>query len=118
MSCLFDSLSFFVKRPSSEIRNEICDYLEKDPLLMDDVLASKIIEVESGKTLQEYVALMRHTSTQGGAIEINVFIKLWKLSVFVFSQPTHRWIEFINPDDPTNIIRLVWFGNHYAPITN
>lgn len=115
MSCLFDSLSFFVKRPSLEIRNEICDYLETDPLLMDDVKASDIIQVESGKYLHDYIASMRHTSTQGGAIEINAFVKIWKITVLVFSKPTQRWIEFVN-DDTKDIIRLVWFGNHYAPL--
>ena len=35
MSCLFNSLSYFIKEDSYIIRNKICDYLEQNKKIID-----------------------------------------------------------------------------------
>ena len=74
MSCLFNSFSALVGEPPQAIRGRICDWLTTDPVLIDDVSASTVVLVESGKELAPYVSHMRSTSTWGGAIEIRAFV--------------------------------------------
>ena len=35
MSCLFNSLSYFIQEPSNNIRQKICDYIEQNKSLID-----------------------------------------------------------------------------------
>jgi len=78
MSCLFNSLSCFVDEDPRQLRNKICDYLQENNELMDDMDVDTIIRYDSGKSLSEYVNHMRETTTWGGAIEIRAFCNLYK----------------------------------------
>ena len=119
MSCLFNSLSAFVKESPQVIRGRICDFLATDPALLDDLSASLVISIESGKQLGPYVATMRSPSTWGGAIEIRAFVQLWRRPVKVYVIRTRRWIEFaytaaspaLGPE-----CKISWTGGHYEPI--
>ena len=129
MSCLFDSFSKYTKESSRVIRSKICDYLETNPILFDDVRASQVIEWErpenSGPSnLRDYVSQMRSMSTWGGGIEINAFTHLYKTHVNVInirssnglgnSYTLTRVIEFKcteNPSAPT--LYITWNGYHY-----
>lgn len=84
---------------------------------MDDLSASLVIAIESGKQLSPYVQTMRSPSTWGGAIEIRAFVQLWKRPVSVYVIRTRRWIEFaytgVAAGPPC---KISWTGGHYEPI--
>lgn len=42
MSCLFNSLSYFIKEDSNIIRNKICDYLEENKQIIEIQVACNI----------------------------------------------------------------------------
>lgn len=127
MSCLFNSFSALVGERPQVIRARICDWLATDPVLMEDLSASHVIQIESKQSLDRYVASMRSVNTWGGAIEIRAFVQLWKRPVRVFAKRSRppRWIEFpYSVADasgkmiPTmeNECKLSWTGAHYEPI--
>jgi hypothetical protein len=125
MSCLFNSLSKFVPVNSTDLRNQICDYLLTDPILMDNAKASEVIQWESNVDLNTYVNNMRKLSTWGGAIEIRCFVKLYNISVHVMiiktlTQGPHKltiktYIEFISESNEKTI-KISWNGFHYEPV--
>jgi hypothetical protein len=115
MSCLFNSLSYFVKEDTSiSIRNKICDYLLGNNELIDGMSTSDIILYDSGVPLQIYVQRMRNTSTWGGAIEIMSFVKIFNIKVKVLVLNSNSYIEFHCNTDIE--IRISWNGSHYEPI--
>lgn len=127
MSCLFNSLSFFVNENSQQLRNKICDYLQENNELMDGINVETIIKYDSGKTLSRYVNDMRRTSTWGGAIEIRAFCNIYKKNVIVTNIRNNRnnKIEFINNStkeqlnnvsNDTNNYHITWNGGHYEPV--
>jgi hypothetical protein len=118
MSCLFDSLStFIVNLNSTQLRQAICDYLETNPLLMDDLKAENVIEGENGMKLENYVRIMRNQNTMGGAIEIRAFINIFKINIRVKSIPNNRLIEFL-VDKENQWKELVWTGGHFDPVVD
>jgi len=111
MSCLFNSFSKIVGEAPQAIRARICDWLATDPALMEDLSASTVVLVESGRPLDAYVAQMRSVNTWGGAIEIRAFVQLWKRPVKVWAIRQKRWIEFTWPEGQE--CKLSWTGGHY-----
>ena len=69
MSCLFNSLNYFVKEGSLEIRQKICDYLQENKPIIDGLETSTVLMFEN-PNINDYITKMRLTSTWGGAIEI------------------------------------------------
>ncbi len=59
MSCLFNSLSFFIKDDSFKIRQTICDYLHENKPIIDGLDTSEILQYEN----DNYIQNMRNTST-------------------------------------------------------
>lgn len=122
MSCLFQSLSFFIRRHPEELRKQICDYLLTDAILIKpDAKVSDIIKFQPdipSTSLERYVQIMSQQSTMGGAIEITAFCNLYKLNVRVVQCGTRvstMPIEFIN--DPMNKwVTISWNGGHYEPV--
>ncbi len=117
MSCLFNSLSYFTREAPQAIRGRICDYLAADPALVDDMSASFVIALESGRPLAGYVAHMRSPATWGGAIEIRAFVQLWRRPVRVWVIRTRRWIEFpCSGEAAGEECKISWTGGHYEPM--
>lgn len=115
MSCLFDSLSSFVTLKSHELRQGICDYLQTNPLLMDDLNAESVIQNENGNSLENYVRMMRNQNTMGGAIEIRAFVNIFKINIKVRSLPNGKTIEFVqNSENPWQ--EIIWTGGHFDPV--
>ena len=135
MSCLFNSLSYFINiknnRGDTEssycigscdpgtgradgniMRSIICDYLEKDPIIFDDMNVSKIIDPDQ---IHVYVENMRNENTYGGALEIKSFCKIFNLNVLIKSIPNNRDIEFLENGEYC-YIGLYWTGDHFEPI--
>jgi hypothetical protein len=115
MSCLFNSLSYFIPENSYNIRQKICDYLAENKPIIDGLDTSFILSLENAN----YITDMRNTSTWGGAIEIQVAASLWNLRIIVknYRNRCEKDIEFI----PLNqnyekTIQVYWTGGHYEPI--
>jgi len=118
MSCLFNSLSYFIKEPSYQIRQKICNYLESNLPIIDGIETSCVLELEH-KSASSYITSMRSTSTWGGAIEIQAACNIWNICINVRNDRDHceKKIQFIpvnNHCDRT--IDIYWTGGHYEPI--
>ncbi len=121
MSCLFNSLSYFIKEHSFNIRQQICDYLQQNKPIIDGLETSEILKFENND-INAYISNMRSTSTWGGAIEIQAACNIWNLRINVSNyrdntQNAVKIIEFV----PINgiikeSINIYWNGGHYEPI--
>ena len=117
MSCLFDSLSSFIQyTDGSRLRQQIVDFLKTDPIMMDDVRFSCLMEWDNGDA-EHYLQKMIHHDQWGGAIEIRAFCKLYKCRVVVHIAENKRIVEFetdeiMNPPS----YHILWTGNHFIPL--
>lgn len=114
MSCLFDSLGYFVKDSSHNIRNKICDYLQDGGALIDGLDTKFVLEMEH----PTYINNMRNLNMMGGAIEIQSACNIWNLKIIVMNlrNGENSEIEFLPQNglhDKT--IVLEWTGGHYEP---
>jgi len=122
MSCLFNSLSYFINNDSFTIRQTICDYLEENKPIIDGLNTKEILQYEN----DNYIQNMRNTSTWGGAIEIQSACNIWNLRIFVLNNRDsgnrdsgNRAIEFIQVfGQYDRTIYLNWTGGHYEPVRN
>jgi len=53
MSCLFNSLSYFIKDTSFNIRQKICDYIEQNKPLIDGIETKDIIKYEGTNYIEK-----------------------------------------------------------------
>ena len=116
MSCLFDSLSVYLRLAPLQVRNIICDYLESNRTILEGVDTHSMIEQEH----PEYVTWMRNNATWGGAIEIKAACDIWNVVITVHSicDDHSRGIQFVpsrTTDDFSDCGRIVlqWNGSHY-----
>jgi len=113
MSCLFDSLSYFLNYNSNEIRQKICDYLQNNKPIIDGLETNFILEMED----PNYVENMRRNYQWGGGIEIQAACNIWDLRIIVINlRKKDKYIEFI-PITKNYIytICITWNGSHYEP---
>lgn len=120
MSCLFRSLSAFVNRVGEdELRHKICDYLEGNPKLMEDLSLKDILHVDGMETA-DYVQSMRKSCTWGGAIEIKAFCEMYKVGVIVRIAQTKKDVVFrpscMANASCLNAVMIEWQGAHYEPV--
>ena len=96
MSCLFNSLNYFIKEGSYEIRQKICNYLQQNKQIIDGLSTSNILEIEDSSA-EKYISNMRLKSTWGGAIEIQCACNIWALKINVknYRDNNNRTIEFL-----------------------
>ena len=117
MSCLFNSLSHFIIIDSYNIRQIICNYLEKNQPIIDGIDTQLILSLDHSKDI--YINNMRSTSTWGGAIEIQVACNIWNLRIIIINirNTPNTQIEFLPiSNNYINTIHLSWNGNHYEPL--
>ena len=128
MSCLFNSMSYFIKEEwgPTGIRQRICDYLEQNLPILDGMETRDILQLEA-PTSESYIAKMRHASTWGGAIEIQCACNIWNAHIIVHDIRNRRCnnkcnnnkIEFLPLNSSTNSppieFHLEWSGGHYKP---
>jgi len=115
MSCLFNSLSYFIPESSYDIRQKICDYLEKNNEIIDGLETNFILNLEN----PNYIRDMRKTSTWGGANEIQTACILWKLQIIVknYRNRGNKDIDFLPLNgDYERTIKIYWTGGHFEPI--
>jgi hypothetical protein len=116
MSCLFNSLSYFLNDiDSTKLRMKICEYLETNPTLFDNIKSIDIIKWENGMDKNTYINNMKKTTTWGGGIEIKCFCNIYNMSVIVNHK--NKKIEFL-PDNKDFVkkIEIYYTGNHYEPV--
>lgn len=114
MSCLFQSFSRLIEKDHCEIRKEICDYLQEDNVLFDNLTIKDIAEFE-GMSKDQYINNMRQYHTWGGAPEIKAFCELYNICVKVLVTQDNKEIVF-TPKTQTKIIKISWNGGHFEPI--
>ena len=116
MSCLFESLTSFISNLShEELRNIICDYLIKNPIMYDSMKASDSMW-EYNDNLKRYVDNMRLTSTWGSALEIKAFCNIFNANVNLYYNG--KLIEFKSlTSNPKFTILLGYTGDHYFPLS-
>ena len=117
MSCLFNTLSKFVDISSDNLRQNICNYLQDNPKLFEDISAEQYVmwSNEGYNNINEYIQRMRSTSTWGGAIEIKVFCNLYNKKVVVLGRKDIEKIEFLPKvnEKCKDLITIHWNGGHY-----
>ena len=115
MSCLFDSLGAFFRLNGNDIRQIICDYLEKNNPILEDISTKTILDMEDS----EYIAKMRDPRCWGGGNEIRAACNIWSVKIVVYLDTEYsKKIEFLPLNEKYNgYIELVWYGNHYEPIS-
>jgi hypothetical protein len=113
MSCLFESLACFVGSTADGLRNEICDFLQTDPVLYDDVRVSHLLDdAETPSDLRRYVHEMRKPTTWGSALEIECFCRLYRCRVDVNVAKTGAVARFGAGRMKPFIV--LWDGAHYS----
>lgn len=116
MSCLFNSLSYFIDQNSTQIRNKICNYLQQNKPIINGLDTKQILRLEN----RDYINNMRKPSTWGGAIEIQVACTIWNLKIVVNNlRDKKKNIEFFPIHQKIDReIHISWNGFHYEPIRN
>ena len=127
MSCLFNSMSNFIKEDGGPncIRQRICDYLEKNLPILEGMETHDVLQLEA-LTAAHYISKMRNSSTWGGAIEIQCACNIWNARIIVHDIRSHKSgnnnnkIEFLplksENDQPHSLeLNLEWSGGHYEP---
>ena len=104
MSCLFDSINYFVKE--KDIRKIICDYLQDNKPIIDGLETKDILE-------ENYIEDMRKPTTMGGAIEIQCACNIWRCRINVIYNS--KIIEFLPFEQYDKTFFIIWNGNHYDP---
>lgn len=117
MSCLFNSLSYFLNENAYNIRQKICDYLQNNEPIIEGLDTKFILDLEN----PNYIENMRCTQTWGGAIEIQTACNIWNTRIFVknIRDNINKDIEFLpinKNSEYNNSIFLEWSGGHYEPI--
>lgn len=117
MSCLFNSISYFLDKDSNTIRQTICDYLESNKPIMEGIETKQILLMLEG---DDYINHMRVTSTWGGAIEIQAACNIWNMDINVINirdNTIKKIIEF-KPvcGESLRHISITWNGGHYEPV--
>jgi len=128
MSCLFNSMSHFIKEDwgPTGIRQRICDYLEKNLPILEGMETRVVLELEA-PSAAHYISKMRNSSTWGGAIEIQCACNIWNARIIVhdirshYSNNKNNKIEFLPlksenaQQHPSLELNLEWSGGHYEP---
>lgn len=117
MSCLFHSLSSYLQGiDENDLRQRICNYLETNPSLMDDLSFRDLLLTEDIHD-KDYIRSMREQSTWGGALEIKAFCEIFQTAVEVRILSTGKSILFLPQNHPCpSRVRIEWQGNHYIPL--
>ena len=118
MSCLFKSLSFFTTNENeNSLRQIICDYLETNPVLIDDIKFNKLIKISNSISSKNYIEQMRNPSSFGGGIEIKAFCDLFEVGVAVHNKG--KFIKFLPKNNKSKNFCLINYinDNHYEKIS-
>lgn len=111
-SCLFKSISILLdgktSETSSELRELVGGIILSDPVKYNDVFL--------GRPNMEYVDWIMKKDSWGGAIELSIFSKHFKVEIGVVDIKTQRIDLFGQDECYENRILLIYDGIHYDPL--
>ena len=129
MSCLFNSITDLLQHELNAVkinnlREFICTYMENnlENILSNDKLKDWLESISLDKynvvDISRYIRDMKYNNTWGGAPEIALVSKIFKVIIYVVDNTNNsNIIEFNNSDDKVyKKIYLRWTGGHYDPI--
>ena len=122
MSCLFQSLAYFVQTDDPHvIRQKICNYLVLDQKI-SFANATDYVQWEYNMDLVSYVSRMRQPQVWGSSIELQCFCELYNYAVTVtdLRQPSNNTSFTFMPtrknQGALKFAQLTWNGGHYEAI--
>lgn len=127
MSCLFIAIQKLLYKELyhaniSDLRKVLCNYMEQkqDSKLSNDSLKLWLENISLDKyneiNIKRYIEEMRKDYTWGGAPEIALVSKIFKVIIIVH-YGGNKIAEFNNCDDKVyKKLYLQWTGGHYEPI--
>ena len=116
MSCLFDSLSYYIDASPDQLRQYIADYLEDNGDVIDGMDTRDVLAMDpdhGGGDAAAYIRKMRRSSTWGGAVEIQSASNIFKLIIRVHNIRDGRGevIEFLPVDGkPVGVAEISWLS--------
>ncbi len=122
MSCLFNSLSYFLNENSFQIRQKICDYLQENKPIIDGLETNDVLKFVDNNNCNNYISNMRLVTTWGGAVEIQSACNIWNLRINVSNfrnqnEQDNKIIEFIPIKEKyEKTIDIYWTGGHFEPL--
>ena len=118
MSCLFNSLHFFIPSMTpQQIRDRICEYLAQNEPVIEGIDTSVLLSLDG--PADKYISRMRHPSTWGGAIEIQAACNIWRTAIIVQNRRGSEKsdIEFVPVKGAAqSSVAVQWTGGHYEPV--
>lgn len=113
-NCLFRALSHQlmindVDIDHAQIRNSICDYLEKHP----DYFKIFYVSSENFKTYEDYVKNLRRNSTYGDHFCLVAFNKFYNIDVEIYRRNYPTTIINNHCIPSFKKIKIYYYGNHY-----
>jgi hypothetical protein len=123
MSCLFISIGRLLNKSPDDVRSEVCDFMAHnlETEFQGMQIADWIKWQTNATTPAEYIAMMRKPSTWGGAMEIAMCTKLYRVDIHVYSASLiqkKRLAEFVWDESRTACVQLhiSWTGAHFEPM--
>lgn len=120
MSCLFDSLSYYIDATPDQLRQYIADYLEDNGDVIDGMDTRDVLAMDpdhGGGDAEAYIRKMRRSSTWGGSIELAAASEIFRLIIRVHNirDRDGEVIEFLPVHGkPVGVAEISWSGNHYT----
>jgi len=129
MSCLFNSLTILLKSELDKaeikhLRSAVVDYLKNHPAatINGTTIAEWLAMIQLVEKNPRYLESMSQNSTWGGAPEIAVIAKMFKVRIHVIFrgktvavfQPNDDLVDL--GDQPIRDLYLNWTGGHYTPL--
>ena len=117
MSCLFDSLSKFTNISSEALRNLLCDYLQNNGPVIENLDTNVLLALDTSPEV--YIQKMRNPHEWGSAIEISAMCNMIGAKIIVIILRTGKQVEFLPIDGNIRyIFTISWSGNHFEPISS
>jgi len=121
MSCLFISIGRLVNESPNNVRQSVCNYMDENlDTLYQGMQIKDWIQWQTNSTPTQYISRMRNSSTWGGAMEIAMCTRIYKVDIHVYAayNQKKRLAEFVWDETRTACIQLhiSWTGAHYEPL--
>jgi len=105
-------------KSSDEIRNMICDSLERGDPIMNGIDTNDLLALISSN-VKSYIKNMRTAKTHGGAIEIQCACNLFHIKIIVLNYKDmfgriHEFVPLNNIFEKS--INLTWASDHYTSL--
>jgi hypothetical protein len=112
MSCLFIAIGSGVCIDHKKVRSDICDYLDNDGPMFDDLNSFTLLDTISNK--KQYIDRMRKNNTWGGGIEIRAACEVYKINICVHFKKGGELLWKTIDNCSINTIHLHYNGSHYT----